>query len=785
MSQDSVPVPSPAAGEAERVHAEPETAAARVVAPPSLVEQAALYATRGFRVVINHGLDPNGNCTCGNYTGKCPSPSGKSSAGKHPRHSIWLENAITTEAGARAEWLQRPNSNIGLVPPDGVIVLDIDPRNGGDTTWDSLVEECGPLDGPTALTGGGGLHVWIRKPEGLLATEAVRRIKDALRRRGPGIDLRDASAQVIVSPSKHASGRRYAWMLGRSVLECDPVVPSEKWLCALGLATEQPELTTPPASRAVQPRSHDDDLDRARFGLLESGLLDAGMDYDDWFRVVAALKSLGHEGKEIAEAWSKTSSKYVDGDVERRWAGIAGSSPGTLFWLFDHASTSWRSDYRRSRCVQGTSTNTTTSKASHGAEPPAVAPGTRQLRKRSYEEVLEEPPVEFLLEGYLQKDGVNLIAGEPSVGKSLFAQDLIQRVIRGSTMFGLRVIPGSVNYFYAEGRLGPRLRAWEAGNPAAESRKHPVNFVELPEMTDAAGVAAMRTYLVADCAHLNVVDTLALAASGADENAASGAASMGQVLREIGRLRDDFGGTWVIIHHLTKDKSRAALDRIRGSGAIRANCDSILLLEEPGKDLVKVTVGKQRDGGTGAVLHLARVPVSISDAENGVMLVLGDEAPNAPIADGVAAFSNEQLILGFLKAAGPEGATRAEICSESGLGKTTAYNILQDLSKSGRIIALGETNKRWRYWHADHAPAFKEVKAGESEAETHIQPELSELPGPFRGRLPAESTRNIEGVDGSDSPHVPAPLPRKKRPGGKKQSPPRRPNRDKSDGGES
>ncbi|MEQ1634742.1 MAG: AAA family ATPase, partial [Planctomycetota bacterium] len=582
----------------------------------------------------------DGNCTCGNHTGNCPSPTGRTNAGKHPRHRKWLENPITSESAARAEWQQFPDSNIGLVPPDGVVVLDVDPRNGGDRTWDSLVEECGQIEGPTACTGGGGLHIWIRIPQGISLDEARRRIKGALKQRGAGIDIRDANAQVIVAPSMHASGKRYAWMPGRSVLECDPLVPSEPWLRALGLAAGKPEPTAPLVSRADLIRSQHDDLDRARYGLLEVRLLDAGMEYHDWFRVIAALKPLGEAGREIAIQWSKTSSKYRDGDIDRRWESIDGSTSATLFWLFDHASLTWRNDFRRSRGLAPVQSPVGENKTSEQAVVPAQpSQKARALRARTYEEVLAEPPVEFLLEGFLQKDGINLVAGDPSVGKSLFAQDLIQRIARGTPMFGLATIPGSVNYFHAEGSIGPRLRAWEAGNPSATPLIHHVNFVELPDMTSAAEVLAMKSYLAQHPAALNIVDTLGLAAAGADENAASGAASMGMVMREFGRLRDECGGTWVILHHLTKDKTRAALDRIRGSGAIRANCDSIILLEDEGNDTIKVTVGKQRDGATGLKIHLCKLPVSISDKETGVILVTGEAVSDAQSMDIGPAFA--------------------------------------------------------------------------------------------------------------------------------------------------
>jgi hypothetical protein len=93
--------------------------------------------------------------------------------------------------------------NIGLRVPETMVVIDVDPRNGG---LDSLAEaeaQYGPL--PQTLTtwsgrGDGGRHLYFRRPPGQLT----------VKRLGDGIDLKTSSGYVVAAPSIHPdTGKRY------------------------------------------------------------------------------------------------------------------------------------------------------------------------------------------------------------------------------------------------------------------------------------------------------------------------------------------------------------------------------------------------------------------------------------------------------------------------------------------------------------------------------------------------------------------------------------------------
>jgi hypothetical protein len=58
---------------------------------------------------------------------------------KTPMTSRGHHDATTDASQIRAWWTTRPDANIGLVAGDGLAVLDVDPRNGGDDTLKALI----------------------------------------------------------------------------------------------------------------------------------------------------------------------------------------------------------------------------------------------------------------------------------------------------------------------------------------------------------------------------------------------------------------------------------------------------------------------------------------------------------------------------------------------------------------------------------------------------------------------------------------------------------------------
>ncbi len=138
----------------------------------------------------------------------------------------WRAQATTDEPTIRA-WAERwPSANVGVVTGDGFLVVDIDPRHGGDVSLAAVERKHGPLPMTvTAETGGGGLHLFFRTPAGVAFTNTRGALPG-------GIDVRGNGGYVVAAGSVHPSGGVYRWRDGCGPGEL-PMADAPTWLVGL------------------------------------------------------------------------------------------------------------------------------------------------------------------------------------------------------------------------------------------------------------------------------------------------------------------------------------------------------------------------------------------------------------------------------------------------------------------------------------------------------------------------------------------------------------------------
>jgi bifunctional DNA primase/polymerase-like protein len=175
----------------------------------NMIAQALTYAERGWAVLPLRGKVPRVD-------------GGYKAAAKDP-------DTITKW------WTGWRDADIGIRTgqESDVVVLDVDPRNGGDESLEALLEEHGPLP-PTAevATGGGGRHFYFSTP-----AESTDKLRKNL---VPGLELLSEKAFVVAPPSLHKSGSEYSWAEGRNPSEVElAAVPV--WLVELASRSQEPE----------------------------------------------------------------------------------------------------------------------------------------------------------------------------------------------------------------------------------------------------------------------------------------------------------------------------------------------------------------------------------------------------------------------------------------------------------------------------------------------------------------------------------------------------------------
>lgn len=175
------------------------------------------YADRGWHILP---LEPGGKAPIGSLA-----PKGKDSA----------TNDLVT---ILQWWTKVPDANIGLhCEASGLVVVDVDPRNGGDKSFSRLEEMLGAL--PTtvsAKTGGGGWHYLFELPDTPIVSKGA-----------PGVDIK-LNGYIVLPPSRHASGCQYAWSV--SPEEARPAALPAKWASRLQAAPR----------REIKPQTSDDEL---------------------------------------------------------------------------------------------------------------------------------------------------------------------------------------------------------------------------------------------------------------------------------------------------------------------------------------------------------------------------------------------------------------------------------------------------------------------------------------------------------------------------------------------
>lgn len=217
--------------------------------------------------------------------------------------------------------------------------------------------------------------------------------------------------------------------------------------------------------------------------------------------------------------------------------------------------------------------------------------GRRPLKTLTPDDLRSLPPMKWLVDQLIPREGLGLFYGASGIGKSFAVLDIAYAVARGVPCYGREVEQGGVLYVAAEGASGfPRRQAaYEKHHKISLSG---VEFLLVPEGInllhddDVPRVieASRRLPTVA----MIVLDTLNRVMPGGNENSPE---DMGAVIARAADIARATGAFVMIVHHSGKDESRGA----RGHSSLKAAVDTEIELTKVDRTRV-ITVKKQRDG---------------------------------------------------------------------------------------------------------------------------------------------------------------------------------------------
>lgn len=267
----------------------------------------------GYRVFGLFGANSKGQCACGNPDCKA--------AYKHPLTRSWQHTPLwSTEQLETMEVTGQFKTGYGVLVR-GMLVIDIDARNGGVSSFEKLSGNVPEIAGAGLIvetgSGNGSKHLYFKLPENLALSAHLQNYK--------GIDFK-SSGFVVGPESMHISGNRYKVLVGSP----DDIDEAPQALIDL---LRKPEKHRAEIDGRTIDVSHRDIADMLRH-------IDPDTDHETWIRIGMAIHhSTGGTGFAIWNGWSEQGQKYPNEDnLAKRWHSFGKSAnPVTMGTLVHHA----------------------------------------------------------------------------------------------------------------------------------------------------------------------------------------------------------------------------------------------------------------------------------------------------------------------------------------------------------------------------------------------------------------------------------------------------------------
>jgi hypothetical protein len=266
----------------------------------------------GYRIFPLYRFKVGGQCECGE--------SDCEAAGKHPRTSNWQHTPAWHEDNiADGEELGVYDTGYGVLCR-GLLVVDVDARNGGVKSYGKLLEKVPEIAGAGLAvqtgSGGGSQHLYFRIPGTLSLVAHLKAY--------PGIDFK-SSGYVVGPGSAHVSGGIYS----------ADGTPDDIGDAPEGLL----QLLRQPERRRTEYDGHSIDVSLSDIGEMLSYIPNNDLDYESWIAIgMAVHHATGGAGYEYWEGWSEQSHKHDQSNMERKWHSFGKSAnPVTIGTLIHYA----------------------------------------------------------------------------------------------------------------------------------------------------------------------------------------------------------------------------------------------------------------------------------------------------------------------------------------------------------------------------------------------------------------------------------------------------------------
>jgi hypothetical protein len=502
--------------------------------------------------------------------------------GKVPATQHGVKDATTNAEQIAKWWAQNPDFNIGIAAGErsGIIVFDIDPRNGGDTSWSVWTEKNGKVpDGAMQMTAGGGFHHIADYTPDIRSCKLTE-----------GVDLLADGRYFVAHPST-IEGRTYEWEAMSDPFDgvAPFKIPSE-WMQAYNGLRKPAERQAVSAGGLIQ-------------GSRNNGLAAMG----------GAMRRHGFTEAEIFSALSVANETRCEIPL-----------PSSELSQIVRSVVRYEPD---------SDVGASASIGNEAAE--AILAATKAetqeyffTRASSY---LGQPaPLKWVIKHWLPDYGVSMVYGESGSGKTFITLDMACHIAAGMDWHGNRTKEGVVIYMAGEGNYGLRQRvaAWCKAHQITKLDNLLISnkAIDMDSPSAAAQIIGAVRELTTEDAAMIFVDTVNNHMKG-DENSAQDTRNMLNAVHIVGRA---LNAGMCLNHHV--GVSIEAKQRARGSSAWRASLDSQILISKK-DDLIEVSCTKMKDTEEPPAFFGKLQPVDLGwfdeDGEqiNGAVFAIATEVP--------------------------------------------------------------------------------------------------------------------------------------------------------------
>lgn len=593
-----------------------------------------------------------------------------------PMLANWPALATSDEKIIAMQWgpSGTPDANIGI-HCEGLIVIDVDVKKGGHESFRRLRDLLDLPPTRRTRTPSGGEHHFYRLPDG---HPGVPNGVDVL---GPGLDVRSAGGYVVAPGSVVDAGA----YVSDHPIDSPEVARAPAWLVdRLGVGGIR---RAAPDDVHRLPDAPDASVERAREWLRSAERSVKGEGGDQAaFRVACRLRDLGMSYEQACELMRSEAWDYGcgwrDGRLEEKPI---------------------RSAYRYAQNEEGGGRGVVeddlplpSTLPESGTVVPKKGKHSRVIRADAFAAEEGSGPG-YIIKNLLQRASYAVGFGSPGAGKSFVFLDAGYHVANNKPWMGMNVRGGPVLYlaFEGYGGLKKRVRALQQKYAKDLGPLYLVNATM--NLRDQAGRQELGSILaeLPEAPVLVIIDTLARALMGGDENSAQ---DVGAFNDAIAKLIDHTGACVLLIHHSGKNKAAGA----RGSSAILGAIDTEIEID---MGMLKAT--KQRDVELIAPLCFKLRPTVVgidSDGEEEKSCVV-EESKSAPMRQDLKGdYALAFMALGDLCGEGNEPvsvhAWRRKLTDEGILPteqrkqQKRFYELRNRLEKSGHVAIEDDYVKR-------------------------------------------------------------------------------------------